>query len=305
MATTAQAAVDADAFKKLYPENFYGQFLERSTRPDGRPLGRARPTSIGVGAVSTAQGSALVKNGSTTMIAGVTLEVMRPTEEAPDEGAFVVAVEMPPTCSSAVRPGRPVEEALSATQRVQEILKSSKALNLKQLCMSKGQAAWMLYVDIFCLAADGGIFDAALAAAVAALSSVKLPRVKLSEDGRVVVAEDGPAETSPGPSDMDTESGNGGTRIVEGCSRLNLASVPIALTCGMYKGNILADPSGEEEGMMEALVTVVMDAEGRLLSVYKPGGTVGASDAAILDCIEMTRLRHKEVASTLKNALAV
>ena len=48
-----------------------------------------------------------------------------------------VAVEMPPTCSSAVRPGRPVEEALSATQRVQEILKSSKALNLKQLCMSK------------------------------------------------------------------------------------------------------------------------------------------------------------------------
>jgi exosome complex component RRP43 len=44
MATTAQAAVDADAFKKLYPENFYGQFLERSTRPDGRPLGRARPT---------------------------------------------------------------------------------------------------------------------------------------------------------------------------------------------------------------------------------------------------------------------
>jgi exosome complex RNA-binding protein Rrp42 (RNase PH superfamily) len=100
---------------------------------------------------------------------------------------------------------------------------------------TQGQAAWMLYVDIFCLAADGGIFDAALAAAVAALSNVKLPRVKLSEDGRVVVAEDGSTEASPGPSDMDTESGNGGTRIVEGCSRLNLASLPIALTCGMYK----------------------------------------------------------------------
>ena len=48
--------------------------------------------SIGVGAVSTAEGSALVKIGSTTMIAGVKLEVMRPTLEAPDEGAFEVGL---------------------------------------------------------------------------------------------------------------------------------------------------------------------------------------------------------------------
>mmetsp|Transcript_5900 Transcript_5900/g.12031 ORF Transcript_5900/g.12031 Transcript_5900/m.12031 type:complete len:306 (-) Transcript_5900:399-1316(-) len=298
-AAVAQDAVDAQAFKKLYPENFYAQFLERSTRPDGRPLGRARPTSIGVGAVSTAEGSALVKIGSTTMIAGVKLEVMRPTLEAPDEGAFEVTVEMPPTCSSAVRPGRPVEEALSAAQRVLEVLKSSKALDLKKLCIGKGQAAWMLYIDIFCLSADGGIFDASLAAAAAALASLQLPRVKLSEDGRVTLVDASAAGDS-----METDDDADGGKIVEGCSSLELGSTPLGLTCGMYKGHLLADPSGEEEGMMEALVTVVMDEKGRLLSVYKPGGTAGASDAAVLDCIEMTRLRYKEVSSILTNALS-
>ena len=40
------------------------------------------------------------------------------------------------------------------------------------------------------------------------------------------------------------------------------------------------------------------------LSVYKPGGTVGASDATMLDCIEMTRLRYKEVSNILRNALS-
>lgn len=64
-----------DAFKKLYPEQYYKRFLASGVRPDGRNFGRARPTTIGIEAVSTADASALVKIGSTTILAGVKLEV--------------------------------------------------------------------------------------------------------------------------------------------------------------------------------------------------------------------------------------
>lgn len=40
------------------------------------------------------------------------------------------------------------------------------------------------------------------------------------------------------------------------------------------------------------------------LSVYKPGGAVGASDETVMHCIEMARLRHKEVAAIVDSALS-
>lgn len=71
----AQQHLGPDAFKKLYPEQYYKRFIESGIRPDGRKFGRARPATIGLDAVSTADSSALVKIGSTTVLAGIKLEV--------------------------------------------------------------------------------------------------------------------------------------------------------------------------------------------------------------------------------------
>ncbi len=46
--------MDADTFRRLYPDDYLRKFVEQGLRPDGRPLAAARPTSIGLGAVSTA-----------------------------------------------------------------------------------------------------------------------------------------------------------------------------------------------------------------------------------------------------------
>ena len=64
-----------EAFKKLYPEQYYKKFIESGIRPDGRTFGRGRPATIGLDAVSTADSSALIKIGSTTVLAGIKLEV--------------------------------------------------------------------------------------------------------------------------------------------------------------------------------------------------------------------------------------
>ena len=72
------AAQQAEAFRRLYPDQYLARFLASGIRADGRPLARARPTTVGVNAVGTADSSALVKVGNTTAMAGIKLEVGAP-----------------------------------------------------------------------------------------------------------------------------------------------------------------------------------------------------------------------------------
>lgn len=73
--STSGDTLEADAFKRLYPSQFYSRFIANSVRPDGRPLMRSSDISIGLNAVTTSASSALVKIGTTTALAGIKLEV--------------------------------------------------------------------------------------------------------------------------------------------------------------------------------------------------------------------------------------
>lgn len=50
---------------------FYQTFLDRKTRPDGRSLLEFRRTTLSVGSVGTADGSAIVRCGNTTVVCGI------------------------------------------------------------------------------------------------------------------------------------------------------------------------------------------------------------------------------------------
>lgn len=41
--------MDVDAFRRLFPLRFYERHLVESIRPDARPLGRARDTTLALG----------------------------------------------------------------------------------------------------------------------------------------------------------------------------------------------------------------------------------------------------------------
>ncbi|KAL2483085.1 3'-5'-exoribonuclease family protein [Forsythia ovata] len=179
--------MEVDAFRRLFPLRFHERHLLESIRPDGRPLGRARETTISLGAVASANGSALAKIGCTTMLAAVKLEVMTPKAESPDEGCIAIDFHMPPICSPLVRPGRPAEAAPVISKQLSDTILSSGMIDLKELSLVSGKAAWMAYLDIYCLDADGALFDAALLSAVAAFSHLQIPVVSLNDDGRIVL----------------------------------------------------------------------------------------------------------------------
>ncbi|KAE8010056.1 hypothetical protein FH972_006454 [Carpinus fangiana] len=270
--------VEVDAFRRLFPLRFYERHLSESIRPDGRPLGRARDTTIALGAVASADGSALAKIGSTTMLAAIKMEVMTPSMESPDEGCLAIDFHMPPICSPIVRPGRPAEAAPVVSKQLSDTISSSGMVDLKELSLVSGKAAWMAYLDIYCLDADGALFDAALLSAVSALSHLQFPVVSLNEDGRVVVVseEDG---GKPEKEPVNREK-----------RKLTLKSIPFSLTCILHKNYILADPTAEEESIMETLVTVVLDSSSQLISLYKPGGPVLANTSVIQ--VSFSPLKH-------------
>uniref|UniRef100_A0A7N2L3A0 Ribosomal RNA-processing protein 43 n=1 Tax=Quercus lobata TaxID=97700 RepID=A0A7N2L3A0_QUELO len=289
--------VDVDAFRRLFPLRFYERHLTESIRPDGRPLGRARDTTIALGAVASAEGSALAKIGSTTMLAAIKMEVMTPSMDSPDEGCIAIDFHMPPICSPIVRPGRPAEIAPVVSKQLSDtisrhviIFSVSGMINLKELSLVSGKAAWMAYLDIYCLDADGALFDAALLSAVAAFSHLQIPAVSLNDDGKIVVV----SEENGGKLEKDA--------VNKERMKLTLKSIPFSLTCVLHKNYILADPTAEEESIMETVVTVVLDSSSQLVSLYKPGGPVLAYTSAIQDCVALTRQRMKELQKILDEA---
>jgi exosome complex component RRP43 len=103
-------------FRTLQPEEFYRQHLEAGVRPDGRALGERRAVAVSAGTIGTADGSAVVRQGSTTVVCGVRAELAPPRATEPDRGYLVPNLALPALCSPHCRPGPPSVAAQAATQ---------------------------------------------------------------------------------------------------------------------------------------------------------------------------------------------
>ncbi|XP_053564409.1 exosome complex component RRP43 [Bombina bombina] len=269
----------ATGFKTVEPLEYYRKFLKENCRPDGRDLNEFRTTTINVGSITTADGSALVKFGNCTVICGIKAEFAAPPSDTPNKGYIVPNVDLTPLCSSRFRPGPPGEEAQVASQFIADVIDNSQIIQKEDLCIVKGKLAWVLHCDLICLDYDGNLFDTCTCALVAALKNVQLPSVKINEDTGLATVD--LAKKNP----------------------LKILKHPIATSFAVFDDTyILVDPTGEEESLATGLLTIVMDEDERLCSIRKPGGS--ALSAEILQqCISRAITRHKEVKSLLNEVL--
>jgi len=240
-------------FRTLQPSEFYFQHISAGVRPDGRCLAERRPLSVSAGNISTAEGSAVVRLGATTVVCGVRAELANPRPEEPELGYLVPNISLPPMCSTMFKPGPPSVAAQSASQFLATVLATSGCVKPEDLCISSGKLAWVLYIDLVCLDHSGNILDASVSAVTSALSTVTLPSVTVdSESGDVVV------------SSNDRK-------------KLKLRSLPVSTSFAVFSGSssssqhLLSDPTQEEEQLASSLVTVVT-AGGDICHLHQPGG---------------------------------
>lgn len=300
MAGAAPSPEDAAAaFSKVHPREYYERFLAKRVRPDGRGLQETRPTSITRGAVGSADGSAMVQVGSTTVMGTVRAEVTTAAADAPNAGRLAVNFVVTALASPNVRPGRPNDAAAAMSHTLERIIASSEAVKVEDLVIVEGdRQVWVLFCDLYCLDYDGNVMDAALMALLASLQDTKLPVLE------------------PGPADQLVVS-------AAPPRPLTLQHIPVALTLAVIDKHVVADPTQQEESLggsadvdaallggsaVEAACTsdnfsIVIGDNDALCGIYKPGGTP-LSDDQVRESVALARQRACEVRQMLSDAAA-
>ncbi|MBN3325434.1 EXOS8 protein, partial [Atractosteus spatula] len=269
----------AAGYKTADPLEYHRSFLKENCRPDGRELGEFRTTTLNIGSVSTADGSALVKIGNTTIICGIKAELTAPPVDAPNKGYIVPNVDLPPLCSSRFRPGPPGEQAQAASQFIADVIESSQVIQREDICIEKGKLCWVLYCDIMCLDYDGNILDACIIALIAALKNVQLPEVNIN------------TETELAEVNMKQKK------------HLNITKHPVGSSFAVFDDTIIiVDPTAEEEELSTGMITVVTDENEKLCAVHKPGGTALSGDK-LQDCISRAITRNREVSKLINEVM--
>lgn len=296
---TANTDLVATTFKRLHPLSYLSRFLDSSIREDGRSLTTFRDATLTLGSISTSDGSSFVRIGNTSCIAAVKLEIAPPQLSRPREGYLIPNVELPAVCSSKFKAGAPAEEAQVLTSRLLGLLNSSAVLDREQLCVEEGKAVWCAYLDISFICFDGNAIDAAVLAAVAALTDTRLPKATFDQDTEQVRCSSAPAERTP----------------------LHLQELPFASSFSIFENaHLLSDPTALEAALASSHLAVAISINpdsassetsptvsylhqsGRLSTQASDKSKAATDQQNLQLCIERAHARAKQLAVLLRNA---
>lgn len=218
------------------------ELLAEDKRLDGRTPMDIRKIDIKTNVIEKAEGSAMVSMGGTRIIAGVKNDIGQPFSDRPNEGVFAVNAELLPLASKSFEAGPPSEQGVELARIVDRSIRESRAIDLEKLCFIPGQKAYVIFLDFYVLDYDGNYFDPAVLAAVAALSTAKLPKYEVV---------------------------NGQLEKKEESIPISLRTIPVSITIGLIKDKMLVDPSLAEQSSLDTSLVATFDSEGNLCAVQK------------------------------------
>lgn len=226
--------------------------MQTNVRYDGRKADEYRPVSIEYGVSWTAEGSAKVSIGNTTIIAGVKLAAGTPYADNPDEGTLMIEAGLLPLSSPLFESGPPGIDSIELARVIDRGIRESHSIDTTALCIEKGKKVWTVTCDICTVNADGNLFDAASLAAMAALRNAVFPTIS---DEFVVDYKKKTKKALP------------------------LTQCPIAITVWKTGDLFCVDPTQVEENVFEARLTVTTIEDGSIVAMQKGGsGVLTASD---------------------------
>jgi len=254
--------MDALLLQKFHPEEYHRRFLADGVRPDGRAPATRRPSRLQPAALAAAFGSASVRLGGSSAVAGVRAECTEASPDLPALGHVTATVELPPLCSSAFR-DRHVAAGTSTflASALNDVLNSPHVLDAAQLHIREGELYWTLHVHVVCLNYDGNAFDLCVLAALAALEDTFLPALG---EGSVAPSEGaGPLRLVALPT--------GSPGAVSEARQLLLKSRPLPVTFARLPGDVwVLDPSAGEEALGASVSLCLVG--GRWLVYHRGGG---------------------------------
>ncbi|XP_014666299.1 PREDICTED: exosome complex component RRP42-like [Priapulus caudatus] len=226
--------------------------VQDNLRVDGRSCDDYRHIELETDVVSSANGSARLKLSQTDVLVGVKADLTTPPTDNPDVGTLEFFVD----CSANAAPtfegrgGEDLARDISSTlARAYSSDRCSSSM-LKALCVVPSEQCWVLYIDILILECGGSLYDAVSIAVKAALSSTKVPVVKVtsSDGGKPEL------ELSDDPYDS---------------LRINVKHAPCNVTLSKIGHSHVVDASLEEEVCSLASLMMAVTEEGTVTMLKK------------------------------------
>jgi exosome complex component RRP42 len=219
-------------------KDFIYNLLLKGERIDGRTFDQYREISIQRDVIRKAEGSALVKLGSSQVLVGVKMQPGEPFQDTPNKGVIITNAELVPLASPSFEPGPPNEVGIELARLVDRGVRESKAVDLEALCIVPGKQVWIIFIDVHVLDDCGNILDAASLGAIAALLSTKVPsaRFGLGEDYILPVRD-----------------------------------IPIATTAIEFNDVLMFDPGVDEEVIANTRLTIISTMNGNICGSQKSG----------------------------------
>lgn len=279
--------MDEVVFRRVELRDYLKRFLSKGVRPDGRALTTPRKLTLTTGSISSAVGSAMLKLGRTTAVAGIQACAVAPSSSAPDVGVVDVSVDILATATSNYRNLRASDDALVLARAIRRCIEPH--VDVRALCIAPGKLVWALRLTVYCVDHDGNLEDAALLAAVAALRDVRLPSVRVADDG----ADDGDGNSMPRNADGVGKVGRHGHVGVASAERtvaLRMEGMPLTVTFALIDDMAVMDATAEEEAVADSKLTLVMHENGTLRGVNKAGGR-HLPETLLQSCLQLAQSR--------------
>ena len=232
-------------------------YLNDGKRLDGRKADEYRELVVEDGVSKNSASAIRVKFGKTEVLAGVHLALATPYPDSPDSGTFMTSAELHPMASQQFDIGRPGINSIELARVIDRGIRESGFIDMKALCIKKGEKVYQVFVDIFAINDDGNLMDVAGLAALIALGRARMPIYNEEED-----KIDGYDEKKGIP--------------------LNKEVLSFSMTFHKIGDAIVADVSKEEEAVSKFRLTIAMgDNEGkpRITAMQKGlAGTISDKD---------------------------
>jgi exosome complex component RRP42 len=256
---------------------FIAELLEKGERLDGRAFNEYRNIEIEANVVpAKAEGSALVRLGDTSVVAGVKVLVGEPYADSPDEGVTMVSAEMSPIASPLFELGPPKEDAIELARIVDRGVRESGMVDAKGLCIEEGKKVYMVFADLYPLEYDGNLIDASSIAVNVALLTTKFPEMKLEEKELVATGE---------------------------MLSLPVTNLAIEHTVVKINEHLIMDPILKEEFVQDCRLTMAVDEKSNFTALQKGGGTGAISLSLIEQAMDMALESGKTIREKIDAAV--
>ncbi len=236
--------------------------VKNGERSDDRLFDEYRDISLETGIIDKAEGSARVKIGKTQIMVGAKPQIGEPFSDTPNVGVLMTNSELRPMAAPDFEPGPPDERSVELSRVTDRCMREARVVDLEKLCIVEGKKVWMIFLDLHILDYDGNLMDAAVLGSMAALMNTKIPEARMEDDELVIDHE-------------------------------KMVPLPIkekALMCTFAKinGELIVDPSLEEEQVMDARISIGMRADGSICAMQK-GGMKPLTKDEIIKAISRTK----------------